>query len=623
MDRGRDLGRIAGGAIGFALAVFCSLLLNAPAQGPVIWLANGVLLAILLRTPARLWTAIALACICVSVPVPWLFYSGHTEVLVSLALNVLVVVLGAHLLAKDRDWVEGRSDSMAAWGRFCLVALIMIPTCCSLLAVLVLRTVPLAEAPYWFLSDAVGTALTVPALLRVTPDYFRRRHASGRLAEVIALLTLQVVICLWVSVFTATPVWLLSTVPVLIFVLFRDGFPGVLIGLWCLTITLLAATLTGHGPVMLRANRTVIEAVAIAHLYIVFLLWIFITIAALLTERDKLNARVALNQDIYELIAMHTGDMLFVCDVRGAVLFVSPSMGEHFHRDISAFFERQWEQFLHPDDRALTRDALTALAAGRRSVTLVVRFLPGNSDTYRDMEIIARLGPGRKSGDPPLVIGSMRDVTERLAEERLLRARGDEMETLAATDALTGLPNRRRYDQMMAIEWGRAAREGQALSLLAIDADRFKLVNDHFGHETGDAALKQIARVIGGAIRRPGDFVARIGGEEFAVLLPGTGPAGARILAERIREQMEEAALPLQPNGSGRLTLSIGVATARPKPGLTNHLFADADAALYAAKSAGRNRVMQSVEHASGDGGDAANGPRWIEEGPSGRAIAS
>ncbi|MGH2343082.1 diguanylate cyclase [Segnochrobactraceae bacterium EtOH-i3] len=623
MDRGRDLRRIAGGAIGFASAIFCSLALNALAQGPVIWLANGVLLAVLLRTPARLWTAIALACICVSVPVPWLFYSGHTEVLVSLALNVLVVMAGARLLARDQDWVAGRSDSMAAWGRFCLVALVMIPSGCTLLAVLMLQTVPLAEAPYWFLSDAVGTALTVPALLRVIPDYFHRQHASGRLAEIIALLTLQALICLWVSVFTATPVWLLSTVPVLIFVLFRDGFPGVLIGLWCLTITLLAATLTGHGPVLLRANRSVIEAVAIAHLYILFLLWIFITIAALMTERDKLNARAALNQDIYELIAMHTGDMLFVCDVRGAVAFVSPSMGEHFHRDISAFFERQWEQFLHPDDRILTRDALAALAAGRRSVTLVARFLPGNSDTYRDMEIIARLGPGRKSGDPPLVIGSMRDVTDRLAEARVLRARGDEMETLAATDALTGLPNRRRYDQMMAIEWGRAAREGQALSLLAIDADRFKLVNDHFGHETGDAVLKRIARVIAGEIHRPGDFAARIGGEEFAVLLPGTGPAGARILAERIREQMEEAGLPLQPNGSGRLTLSIGVATARPKPGLANNLFADADAALYAAKSAGRNRVMQSVEHASREGGDAANGPRWIEEGPSGRAIAS
>ncbi len=622
MDWGRDLLRISLGALGFAVAVLCSLALNFQGSGPVLWLANGALLAVLLRSPVRLWNAIALACILLSLPVPWLFYSGHTEVLVSLAVNVLIVVVAAHLLARDTDWVEGRSDSVHAWGRFCLVALLLVPVGCTLGAAVLFQTIPLSEAPYWFLSDAVGTALTVPTLLRVTPAYVRSLMQSGRMAEVVSLLLLQALVCLAISFLTATPVWLLLTVPILTVVLFRDGFPGVWIGLWILCISLLAATLDGQGPVLLRANRTVMEAIAIAHLYILFLFWIFITVAALLAERDKLNVAVEINREIYELIAMHTGDMIFVCDVRGAVLFVSPSMGEYFGRTDTDLSGRQWERFLHPEDASITRAALQDLSRGAPSISVVARFQRADGG-YRDMEIIARLGPGRRTSDSPLVIGSMRDITERLDEARALRARGEELETLAATDALTGLPNRRRYDQVLAIEWARAAREGQALSLLAIDADRFKLVNDHFGHETGDAVLRRIGRVIAGEIHRPGDFAARIGGEEFIVLLPGTGAAGARILAERIRERMEEAALPLRPGGAGNLTLSIGVATARPRPGTANHLFADADAALYAAKSSGRNRVVQAPEQPGSDVADAANGPRWIDEVPSGRAIAS
>lgn len=174
---------------------------------------------------------------------------------------------------------------------------------------------------------------------------------------------------------------------------------------------------------------------------------------------------------------------------------------------------------------------------------------------------------------------------------------------LSMTDALTGLPNRRQFDNFLAREWRRAGRTGATLSMLLIDADHFKLFNDRFGHVRGDEVLRRLAAVIGEAIRRPGDLAARYGGEEFAVVMPDTDTAGARCIAQAIRERVGNLVV-----GEGaRITVSIGVASAAPQPGSSDStLIADADRALYAAKSAGRDQVHAAVEdpppHDSQDG---------------------
>ncbi len=174
--------------------------------------------------------------------------------------------------------------------------------------------------------------------------------------------------------------------------------------------------------------------------------------------------------------------------------------------------------------------------------------------------------------------------------ERRAAAEAD-LALLSMTDPLTSLPNRRRFDEFLLREWRRASRTGATLSMLLIDADRFKELNDRFGHVRGDEVLRQLAMTIEGAIRRQADLAARYGGEEFAVVLPDTDVAGARRVAEAIRYRVSTLAV-----GDGaRLTVSIGVATAKPSPGTTvASLIAQADSALYAAKSAGRDRVHQS-----------------------------
>jgi len=163
---------------------------------------------------------------------------------------------------------------------------------------------------------------------------------------------------------------------------------------------------------------------------------------------------------------------------------------------------------------------------------------------------------------------------------------------LSMTDSLTGLPNRRRFDEFLAREWRRAGRTRATLSMLLIDADRFKDLNDRFGHVRGDEVLRQLSTTIAGTIRRPGDLAARYGGEEFAVVMPDTDAAGARRVAEAIRYRVSRLGV-----GDGStLTVSIGVATARPSPETpVSSLIAQADAALYAAKSAGRDRVHEAA----------------------------
>jgi diguanylate cyclase (GGDEF)-like protein len=168
------------------------------------------------------------------------------------------------------------------------------------------------------------------------------------------------------------------------------------------------------------------------------------------------------------------------------------------------------------------------------------------------------------------------------------------IERLSLVDPLTGIPNRRSFDNRMVMEFRRAFRDKTTLSLLMIDADRFKVFNDMYGHLQGDVALKSIALTINSAIRRPGDFLARWGGEEFVVLLPNTPFQGAFRVAEQIRESIEKAEVP----GIGdypplKITVSIGVATATPSSDNVSieDLIGQADKALYTAKATGRNRV--------------------------------
>jgi diguanylate cyclase (GGDEF)-like protein len=167
--------------------------------------------------------------------------------------------------------------------------------------------------------------------------------------------------------------------------------------------------------------------------------------------------------------------------------------------------------------------------------------------------------------------------------------RAEILEGEAHTDTLTGLPNRRRFDEEFARAFGSAIRRTSPIAVAIVDIDRFKQYNDHFGHQAGDDALHRIAGAIAESVGRSGDFAARYGGEEFVVILEDTTLGGAAGVGERIRNAVIDAGIP-SPAGPP-LTVSVGVAARLPGSG-AEELLRQADAALYEAKNAGRNRVV-------------------------------
>ncbi|MDX1453286.1 MAG: diguanylate cyclase [Oleiphilaceae bacterium] len=189
-------------------------------------------------------------------------------------------------------------------------------------------------------------------------------------------------------------------------------------------------------------------------------------------------------------------------------------------------------------------------------------------------------------------------VAERTQELREilqeLSLANEKLQSLSTRDGLTQVSNRRAFDETYEREWRRCAREKTELSILLIDADHFKDINDHYGHLTGDECLKFIAKVLSDTVQRPSDSVARYGGEEFAVLLPNTSSHGACNIAEKMRKKIAEQGV-VSEGQTISLSISIGVVTVTPGQHLLPiSALQEADKALYEAKHQGRNRVVVS-----------------------------
>jgi diguanylate cyclase (GGDEF)-like protein len=201
------------------------------------------------------------------------------------------------------------------------------------------------------------------------------------------------------------------------------------------------------------------------------------------------------------------------------------------------------------------------------------------------------------------------------------RAAEEELRELARTDGLTGLNNRRTFEEVAQEAWRRAQRNGTPLSMLLIDVDSFKGFNDLYGHSAGDDALIDVARCIARNVRRAGDTAARYGGEEFAVLLPDTDESGGVRLAEQIRAAVQALRRRHVASAHHVLTVSIGVATARGEALATSRALVEAaDEALYDAKGAGRNRVQ--VYRSTQNGAATQGSPQTATQPPTGDIAA-
>ena len=259
-------------------------------------------------------------------------------------------------------------------------------------------------------------------------------------------------------------------------------------------------------------------------------------------------------------------------------------------------------ELTHPDD--LDSDSVLTqelLRGDRSSYSVEKRYFTKGKDLVWANQTVSLV---RKSdGSPDYFIAVFEDITSRvritsqrdemleILEERVLE-RTAELEKLSKTDALTDVANRRHLDEQLGLEWDRAVRSKQPISLLIIDIDHFKEMNDTLGHGPADHALVAFASELKQIARRPADLCARYGGDEFVLVLPETDPDGAKCIARQVQEAA--ARLDLSNPGSpisAKMTVSQGVATAWPaKKGTSSSLMLHADRALYKAKQEGKNR---------------------------------
>ena len=251
-----------------------------------------------------------------------------------------------------------------------------------------------------------------------------------------------------------------------------------------------------------------------------------------------------------------------------------------------------WAERIHPGDREFSVNFCVAQAQDGMDHELDYRAMTkaGRYVWIRDVVHVMR----DSSGAVQALVGFMFDITDRKLTEQKLQEMHRQVEELSLTDELTGLPNRRRFQRNLELEWASAIRFGLPLSLIMIDIDFFKSYNDTFGHVAGDECLRQVGQLLKqAAAHRPKDLIVRFGGEEFAVILPETDLKGAREVAERLRKAITAAAIP-HPNSSvaEHLTISLGIDCILPTQEDNCAQFVDlVDQQLYQAKHRGRNQA--------------------------------
>lgn len=312
-------------------------------------------------------------------------------------------------------------------------------------------------------------------------------------------------------------------------------------------------------------------------------------------KRIAAQEQLKASETRYRLLADNSSDVVMALDRNLVRTYVSPSSLEMFGYAPEELVGARTGEAAHPDDAQHLRESLRSLLDGR-----VDKYTGSSRRRHRDghwiwTETCYRAMRDAATREVTGIVASVRDISARKAVEEQLAEANARLAILSSQDGLTGLANRRIFDEAFAREYRRAMREECSIALIMIDVDRFKAFNDLYGHPAGDDCLRRVAGAVAGSVRRPGDITARYGGEEFAVVLPDTDEAGALVIATRMRHAVLKLAIPHRGNDNGVVSISAGVAAAPPhrSQDAPDLLIRSADQALYLAKAAGRNTVMR------------------------------
>jgi len=557
----------------------------------IIWLANGLILAFLLLAPRWRWPMYLCSGYLGLILGSMMIGEPARESLLLNFLNLIEILIGAMLIkrrSRDLPFFPDRKYVLRFIGYACLLG----PAVSGVLYGVVLHIRRhedfLVVLLAWAFGDGLGIAVVTPTIVAILKSRMRNTHLLRRNWMYPAMVILVAVL-----VFSQNRVPLLFLLfPFLILVVTQLDLG------WGALCTLLVAliggwaTVHGYGPISLSRDVSGEWKAALFQLFIAASMVSLYAISIVFGNLRKIQGELRQIAALHKLVMDNSRDVIVLGDLEGRRTYVSPGVKALTGWEPEDLVGRFVRELIHPADVAEVEMAMRALRAGSEGGTLEYRarkrdgeylWAEGSLRVYRD--------PG--TGLPTGFLNLVRDITERKRSEEHLQSAYRAMETLVVVDALTGIANRRRFDDALNTEWRRALREGSKLSLLLIDADHFKRYNDTYGHVRGDSCLKQIAEAALDVVLRPGDLVARYGGEEFAVVLPGTDETGAKEVADEICEAVRNRRLPHEGNAPGIVTISIGCATIIPQRGKTaQDLIEAADQALYRAKGRGRNRVI-------------------------------
>ena len=313
-------------------------------------------------------------------------------------------------------------------------------------------------------------------------------------------------------------------------------------------------------------------------------------------QRRHIKAEAALKAEIGQIHGI-------LDSIEAGVAFVD---SKRCYRYVNRFYELRFNQTKNSLLGQHVRDVIGAktyesvkhyidqvLAGEPQSFDFDITY-PNGEQAYINCSLTPARGPGEIVDGYYLFVF---DITHRRVLEEALKFVNAELEELVTLDGLTHVANRRKLDEYLAEEWGRATRSQQPLSLIMLDIDFFKPYNDCYGHQAGDICLITVAQAVQSAVRRSTDLVARYGGEEFAVILPSTDLAGAEVIANEIRQAVTALEIPHQGSESSSIvSVSLGIACVVPTTASSSEeLIAQADQALYLAKQQGRNCYVMNT----------------------------
>jgi diguanylate cyclase (GGDEF)-like protein/PAS domain S-box-containing protein len=587
-------GRLAKVALALACLDLAALLLNVHSWQTggvtILWPTNGLLLGILLCVPRRHWPAYIAVGFAVDLAVnrSLSFYFWPSAYFA--ACNMLEAGLAAVLLYRT---ISPKPDltQRRQLVRLILYGVIVAPVVASLCAQLNTATahsLPLFNSfKHWFTADALGIAVMTPLYLSL---HQRERFSRRSRLEITGLLMMLFAATLAVFWQTRFPC-LYLLLPFLLLLGVRLRLAGSAIGLLIISIVGGYFTIAGHGPLALMRPTSGSSRDLALQFFIAVSMLVLYSIDVVIAESERLQANLQSSESRFRLLAEASSDVIVLTDLYGERRYVSPAIATVLGWQPEDLLGHDYRQIVHPDDIAKLASLMDNCREGEPVEALAYRCRKKNG-SYLWMEANIRLYRNESTGNPIGFVNVVRDISSRKAAEQELNLAFSRVANLALVDGLTGIANRRQFDDTMDGELRRAMRDRSTLSLLMIDVDHFKSYNDLYGHVSGDACLRQIAAAAQEALHRTSDLLARYGGEEFVAVLPNTDTWGAQLLAEQIRSAVQLCRLPHAGNPHGVVTVSIGCATQILNPeSVGNPLLLAADEALYEAKSAGRNRI--------------------------------